>query len=563
MVTPTQSGRADLQSWSENQPKNFFTADPYLQAALAAAWGPDRYAKHLQELEHMGAAAAALDSDVRLNNRDHNLPRLDPWDGLGQPTRLIEHHPSYHRIGEVLYGSGQLRALQEPGQWLYALSLFYLGAHLGEAGHNCPIACTAGVIKALQAVGTPDQKERCLPRLLNTEFGYAYTGAQFLTEIQGGSDVGANSLIARADSDGTFRLYGEKWFCSNAGADLILITARVENGEVGTRGLGLFLMTSHLADGERNHYRIRRLKDKLGTRTMASAEIDFEGAVAEPMGDLDSGFITAMTQVIHTSRLYNAFACLGYAQRATHLARGYARHRKAFGQPILNYPLVQQSLAKMSALVASQRALALHLAGLQDEQEKGQLESGTKAALRVLVNLNKSRNAEHCRDVITEGLSVLGGNGAIESFSPMPRLLRDVVVCENWEGTHNTLYAQTLRDFSVRSLHEPALDHLKKLSSGLTPGIHRSALDAMVKSLETDIEACLKTDPKHASLAMKSICRDMADVAAGLCLARESEIWPLRPATEQLPSPARLLEYFLHIKGTDLTPDLSLLEQLA
>ncbi|MBM65779.1 MAG: acyl-CoA dehydrogenase [Myxococcales bacterium] len=563
MTSPVQQGRDALRAWSANQPENFFAADPYLQAALAAVWGQDRYQEYREELAHLGGAAAALEADVRLNHRNHNLPRLDPWDGLGQPTQPIEHHPSYHRIGTVLYGSGQLRALGEPGHWLYALSLFYLGAHLGEAGHNCPIACTAGVIKALQAVGTPAQQERWLPRLLNTEFGYAYTGAQFLTEVQGGSDVGANGLVARVADDGSYRLFGEKWFCSNAGADLILITARLEGSEPGTRGLGLFLAPRLLDDGQPNHYRIRRLKDKLGTRTMASGEIDFDGTVAEAMGTLDHGFLTAMTQVIHTSRLYNAFACLGYAQRALHLAQGYARHRQAFGQPIIRYPLVQQSLAKMAALVASQRALALHLAALQDEQERGELSPERKAALRVLVNLNKSRNAEHCRAIITEGLSVLGGNGAIESFSPMPRLLRDVVVCENWEGTHNTLYAQTLRDFSARSLHEPTLAHLRELGAGLAPDANRERLTQRLDTLSSNLQDCLNGDAARASLEIKGICRGLADVAAGLCLAREGETWPLFPGAENHPSPALLLSHFLGLGSRAEIDDLSRLEALA
>jgi len=296
---------------------------------------------------------------------------------------------------------------------------------------------------------------------------------------------------------------------------------------------------------------------------MASAEIDFDGAVAEPIGTVDGGFLTAMTQVIHTSRLYNAFACLGYAQRALHLAQGYAQHRQAFGQAIRHYPLVQQSLAKMAALVASQRALALHLAGMQDQQERGDLSPETGAALRVLVNLNKSRNAELCRSVITEGLSILGGNGAIESFSAMPRLLRDVVVCENWEGTHNTLYAQTLRDFSRRALHEPVLAHLAGLCSGLSVNPNQRILGTRLNRLSDDIQSCLQAEPARASLEIKGVCQNLADLAAGLCLAREGETWPLRPGPSQRPSPGLLLTHFLGLGLEAETEDLARLEALS
>lgn len=562
MARDAEKARQQLRAWQQEQPADFFAADPYLQASLQAIWGQSLYEERLEELHHLGQTAASLESQVSLNHRNHNLPRLAQWDGIGERTKAIEHHPSYAAIGRALYGSGQLRLLGEPGNWLYSLSLFYLGAQLGEAGHNCPIACTAGVIKALQAAGNPEQQARSLPGLLNTEFGYCSTGAQFLTEVQGGSDVGANAVQARPMADGRYAIHGEKWFCSNAGADLILITARVEGAGSGTRGLSLFLMNRQLDDGQPNHYRIRRLKDKLGTRTMASAEIDFEGAVAECLGDLESGFQTAMTQVIHTSRLYNAFACLGYAQRALHIARGYARHRQAFGQAIIAYPLVQQSLATMSATVAAQKALALHLAELQDRSERQELSEQGQAALRVLVNLNKSRNAELCRTVIQEGLSVLGGNGAIESFSAMPRLLRDVVVCENWEGTHNTLYAQCLRDFGQRQLHQPLLDHLSSLLDGLSESGSRPVLMARMEQLKHELDNCLEAPNERASLQSKQLCQKLADLAAALCLARQGEIWPLRQQPEDDPSPELLLEQFL----CDARPenvDLERLEALA
>src|SRR5690606_6749602 len=176
-----------------------------------------------------------------------------------------------------------MSVLEEPGQNMLSLALFYLSALNGEAGHNCPLACTAGLIKVLQAEGAAALKERYLPRLLDSNYETLFHGAQFLTEVQGGSDVGANGATATPldpETEGTWLINGEKWFCSNVTADLALVTARVADQGEGTAGLGLFLVPRLLEDGRLNGMTIHRLKEKLGTRSMASAEVSFHDALA-------------------------------------------------------------------------------------------------------------------------------------------------------------------------------------------------------------------------------------------------------------------------------------------
>ncbi|MEB3224011.1 MAG: acyl-CoA dehydrogenase family protein [Candidatus Sericytochromatia bacterium] len=460
MAERHEKGRADLQRWQRHQPTNFYADHRQLQRLLRRLMPSARLANHEAHLAHFGAAVATtLDRAAIANNREGNTPRLDRWSPIGERTEGIEHHPSYEACGRAIYEVGRVIAVYaEPPANLHAQALFYLSSHVGEAGHNCPVACTAGIARVLQGPASEALRARYLPGVLSSRWCERLDGAQFLTELQGGSDVGSNAVVAVPDGEalGTtrWRIHGEKWFCSNAGADLILLTARVAGGADGTAGLGLFLLPRRLDDGSVNHFRLRRLKEKLGTRSMPSAEIDFEGAVAYAIGHVEDGFKHVMNNVINTSRLYNTSGCAGIAHRAHLVAAGYAAAREAFGRPIAAYPLVQEMLARTFATHAVLLAGTLTLASALDAVELGLSGEAERGFVRVAVNLAKMASCQHSHRVVLTAIETLGGNGAIESFSVLPRLLRDNVVYENWEGTHNTLVAQTLRDLHRAPLRE-------------------------------------------------------------------------------------------------------------
>ena len=537
-----ERARDDLRRWRESQPSNVYLINHQLQRLLRRLMGADALGAHAAHFEHFGAVVPTdLDAAAIINNRPANLPRLDRWSPIGERTEGIEHHPTYAACGRAIYQDGEVIAAyaHSPAN-LRAQALFYLSSHAGEAGHNCPVACTAGVVKALQGAGSDALKARYLPGLLSTDFEQRLDGAQFLTELQGGSDVGANAVVAEPDGEamGTtrWRIRGEKWFCSNAAADLILMTARVADGRAGTGGLGLFLVPRVLDDGQVNHFRLRRLKDKLGTRSMASAEIDFDGAVAYALGRVEDGFRHVMRYVINTSRLYNTLGCTGLARRAHLVADGYARHRMAFGQPILGFPLVQEMLASMRVVNAALLAGGLSLAATADAAEANALDAQDAAFLRVSTNLLKVRSCQHSHRVVLTGIETLGGNGAIESFSVLPRLLRDNVVYENWEGTHNVLVAQTVRDFAKHRLHEGFLAGIaKRLEAAQELGDALAPAHAAVKAAEGAIvEMARVQDPGLAGLMLRPHLEALADVVCAAAYAADilAEDDPARRAEE-------------------------------
>lgn len=506
-VQPAQAqGRSDLQAWQAAQPTNAFVEDTHFRPLVALYVKAKPLEAVHAELERFGAEVAGpVDELVRRNNLDANLPRLERYSGIGARVEQVEHHPSYHQAGRYIYGAGIMAAYAHAPNSAGVISRFYVSCYNGEAGHNCPAACTAGVIRVLQELAPEAIRQQYLPRFLSRDYDVHLEGAQFLTEVQGGSDVGLNATRALEQPDGSYRLWGEKWFCSNIDANVFLMTARLEDAPEGTRGLGLFFVPRILEDGSTNAFTIRRLKDKLGTRSMASAECDFRGAKAYHMGATDEGFKNMMRLVINTSRLFNSAACMGIARRAYVTARTYAAHRHAFGQPILDYPLVQETLANVKAEVDACTSGMMHLAWAADQVDSAQADDNLQQFYRLALNLNKVRTAKSARWACVEGIEILGGNGAIESFSVLPRLLRDSIVCENWEGTHNTLQMQIMRDMQKYRVHEGFFAYLAELLEA-TSAQDRDEVDAVRQAIAESIQALERVsalDPASATLAMR------------------------------------------------------------
>ena len=520
------SGQGYLEDWRDGQPDNYFTYDLELQRSLEFLWGTDLYKKHAKRLVKYGEDLASIVADaVDETSQDPNLPRLERFDSIGHRTEDVVYHPSHHVAGKAIFESGIISELSTPGNNLLCLTLFYLSSQNGEAGHNCSIACTAGLVKILQNVAGLNLQERYLPRLLNTAYERLYQGAQFLTELQGGSDVGANSLEAKQldPEEGTWLLRGEKWFCSNVTADLALITARVPGQGEGTRGLGLFLMPRYLDDGIPNNVTIKRLKDKLGTRSLATAELEFQDALAYNVGPTSHGFKNVMIYVINTSRIYNGVAVSGCARRAYVTAKTFAEHRRAFGQQIIRFPLVQASLARMHAASSAIRAGSLHLISLLDKVELGESNQQAQDFLRMAINLNKYRSSVLSSEVISQGIEILGGNGAIETFSILPRLFRDSVVFENWEGTHNVLLAQVQRDIRRYDISQAFFEATRRMLQGIREdGLSNPALEQL-ELIEGELEEVLGMDVLTGAIYFRQLMDRLTDLYYTACLASEGE----------------------------------------
>ena len=459
----TWPGREELDDWRAERTGDWYSATPYPAHVLRRRAGTDRLSAIEPRLSAFGRTMAeVVEPAVSEMERHRDLPAAVPYDDVGNHIGSVSFHPSHRTAGRAVWASG-LPTVATGGLGFYeAAALFYLLSHAGEGGHACPLVCTVGLARALVHRGPEALRRQYLDRLVEADYDRAWRGSQFLTEVQGGSDVGANATVASPDPDrpGAWRLRGEKWFCSVADAEVFAVTARPEGAPGGTRGLGCFLVPRRLDDGgcRPNGFRIRRLKDKLGTRALASAEIDFDGAVGWPIGPLEEGFHTAVHELLNTSRWMNALGSTGIMRRAVLEAAAFARHRRAFGVPIGRHPIVREQLAAMKAEEQAALASTMVLTGLVERLESGAATEDERGAHRFLVNANKYVTSIAATDVVHRGIELLGGNGTIEDFSPLPRLYRDAIVFESWEGTHNVLCAQVQRDCSRLGLLEPVVE---------------------------------------------------------------------------------------------------------
>jgi alkylation response protein AidB-like acyl-CoA dehydrogenase len=550
-----QQARSSLAAWQAHKPADYLQADTNIQRVLQMYMGEDyqRYQPMLSKSASL--SAGTMDKLAITSNRDENLPTLSRFNNIGERTEEVVFHPSYHDLGACVWDTGVLAVLQQPGNELLSGALFYFIAHNGEAGHACPVACTAGLVKLLQQVGSDEQKKRYLPPLLETDYTKRLHGAQFVTEVQGGSDVAAISCVAVPDAKrkGLYRISGEKWFCSVIDAGLFVLAARPEGAPQGTKGLALFLVPRTLDSGEVNDFSIRRLKYKLGTRSMASAEVDFNGALAEAIEPLDSGFKNLMGIVLDTSRVHNAVAACGLMRRACIEAQSYACHRTAFGKPIIEHATVAQIIARMKVISAAAVATTFRLLAMGDRIVTSGASADITEARRIHVNINKYWTSLQSTRVVRNAIEVLGGNGTIEDFSVLPRLYRDAIVLESWEGTHNTLCAQVLRDFSTRMLHEPWLADLYDALSAITHSslqTHRSRSELLLDDVTDRIEQLLSGEAEYASLHIRGVVDRMCALNNYLSLLLELD-WELGQNIESPKAMMIDLYYSLFIDQTE------------
>ena len=444
----------------DNRGVNFFDADPRYADLLALYLEPGLHAHLLPHLQRLGALAGdALDRLA--STADKNPPVLHYRDRRGFDREWLEKHPAYVDMERLAYSEFGLAAMShragvlgwpEPLPPIAKFALTYVFVQ-AEFGLCCPLSMTDSLTRTLRKFGTPELVARYLDGLISTDMDQLTQGSMFITEQGAGSDVGAVTTIARAQGE-SWQLYGDKWFCSNADAGLALVLARPEGGAAGTRGLGLFLLPRVLPDGSANRYRIIRLKDKLGSRDMASGEIRMEGATAYLVGELGRGF-AQMTDMINSSRLSNGVRAAGMMRRALSDALHLARNRQAFGRRLIDLPLMRRQLLKL--MLPAEQARSVFMLTATDLARADRGDEQARRRVRILTPLIKFRACRDARRATGDAMEIRGGCGYVEEWSD-PRLVRDAHLGSIWEGTSNIVALDVMRairrEQSLEALHE-------------------------------------------------------------------------------------------------------------
>ncbi|AXE89468.1 acyl-CoA dehydrogenase family protein [Streptomyces sp. Go-475] len=453
-----------------------FSADRALAAAVERHLEPDLRPEVLGELSALGRTSGSAQVQEWGAQANDNPPRLRTHDRYGHRLDEVEFHPAWHRLLGKGVSAGLTAAWGRPAGHLRRAAAFVVWTQV-EAGNGCPLSMTHAAVPALRA--DPDLAAEWEPRLTSMVYdrelrpAHLKAGALFgmgMTEKQGGSDVRANTTAARPLAEaGAYELTGHKWFCSAPMSDGFLVLAQAPGG------LTCFLVPRVLPDGTRNVFLIQRLKDKLGNRSNASAEVEFDGTWARRVGEEGRG-VRTIIEMVAATRLDCVLGSAGLMRQAVAQAVHHCAHREAFGGKLVDKPLMRNVLADLALESEAATTLALRLAAAYDdggEQER--------ALLRIAVPAAKYWVTKRCPAVAVEAAECLGGNGYVEE-SGMPRLVRESPLNSIWEGAGNVQALDVLRALQ----REPgALDAYLREVGQARGADHR--LDGAIKNLLTEL----------------------------------------------------------------------------
>lgn len=431
---------------------NAYLSDPLLLQCAA------RFPESLQkELEQTGRFVLSADAQEMARLANSEVPRLQSHDRQGNRIDQVEYHPAYHALMRRSVAHGLHSSIWEnsPQQSPEAgrrhqarATRFYLTAQL-ECGHLCPLTMTSASLAVLMT--SPALYDEWSPRILTRKYDSSnkppvkkagLTLGMGMTEKQGGTDVRANTTRADHAGNGVYRLNGHKWFMSAPMSDAFMVLAQANGQAAGDNksGLSCFLVPRLLSDGSGNGFRLQRLKDKLGNRSNASSEVQFENALGQMVGEPGQGVKTIIDMVTLT-RLDCAVASAGLMRAGMSEAVHHARHRHVGGVPLINQPLMQRVLADMSLDVAAATALSLRLARAFDMAANDRMEA---AFARVMTPVVKYWVAKIAPALLYEAMECLGGNGYVEE-GPLARLYREAPVNAIWEGSGNVMALDIVR----------------------------------------------------------------------------------------------------------------------
>ena len=528
--TPEKSQRYRTENYRGAVGRNWYRTDPSLQLTMAYYLKPDELAvvePHLSSIgELMGGPVARWAEQT-----DRNPARLERYDRWGhdishvvQPASFIESKRAVLDAQKALKDDAR-RAGINPSLPLFAANYLLDQADIGM---GCALGTGGGMVKSLVAAYAPaDVRDHVLAKFADGE--WEGETAQLLTERAGGSDLGMLETTARrasGENEGAWLLNGFKWFASNCDGQVFVVLAKPEGAEDSGRGVATFLVLRTRRDGTRNGVRIRRLKDKLGTRSVASGEVELVDAEAfllsgEPSSHKaeaqphDGKGLGRMMELTNASRLGIALFALGNARRALVESLCYARQRRAFGDRLVDKPLMRRKLAEMIVDVEAAQALVFDGVGLANHRQRRPVRQ------RIAVPVTKLKVCRLGITMASDAIEIHGGNGYIETW-PVARLLRDAQVNTIWEGADNILCLDVRRGIERIGAHQPLLERLHDAVSVSDDDDTTRLVRRRIEDLEAAITAWTKLPAEVAEARLFPLAQFMGDVYAGALLTEQA-----------------------------------------
>jgi putative acyl-CoA dehydrogenase len=482
------------------QLQNQFSEDRLLQKYLKERVPAEILAQWLPQLKRLGERAVT-DMLSWSNEAEAHPPKHVPYDPWGRRIDSIETSAAWKNLERVaaeegLIATGYERKYGDLSR-VYQMCLLYL-YHSSSAFFSCPLAMTDGAARAIELYGDDSLKKRAFKHLTSRDPDQFWTSGQWMTEKAGGSDVSGTATIAKkvgaADAN-TYELYGAKWFTSATTSQMAMTLARIEGAEAGSRGLSLFYLELRDSDGHLQNIEVHRLKDKLGTKALPTAELTLKGTPAILVGGPGGG-VKKISSLFNITRIYNSVCAISHARRALALAWDYSQKRQAFGKKLVDLPLHLHTLQEMDAEFEGCFKIVMRAAELLGKDECGTATAEESALLRLLTPVAKLYTAKKTIQICSEALECFGGAGYVEDTG-LPRLLRDAQVFSIWEGTTNVLSLDVIRALEKENAFPPFIAEITSRLAKVTDASKARELRAALEQLQRDFVEL----PKHPEMA--------------------------------------------------------------
>ena len=500
---------------------NQYRADATLQQYLRQKLPADLRSRAEPELDRMGERAVTdlLAASVNAEDTDPVHVPFDPW---GRRVDEIRMSPGWDYLAraaaeEGVVATGYERKYGAHSRLVQFAKLYLF--HPSSAFVTCPLAMSDGAARAIELYGDEELKAGPFRKLISRDPSDFWTSGQWMTEKTGGSDVSGTSTIARKTSSGGYELTGVKWFTSATTSQMSMALARIEGHAEGSRGLSLFYIPVRDQQGRLQNIEVMRLKDKLGTRAMPTAELRLSGTPAKLVGGEGNG-VKKIASLFNVTRMYNAVCALGASRRALALALDYSRRRAAFGKQISEQPLHVETLAELIVEFEGNFMLTFHLAELLGRDELGQASPEESAMLRMLTPIAKLYTAKSCMAITSECVESIGGAGYIEDTG-LPTLHRNAQVFSIWEGTTNVLSLDVLRAIEKEGAFKPFVEGIVKRLEGAAAGplaAEASLVGQSCADLQAFLQKALAEGPDYAQASARHFAYALARTCAASLL---------------------------------------------
>ncbi|NXP59845.1 ACD11 dehydrogenase, partial [Chloropsis cyanopogon] len=524
----THLARRDTEALFQEQPEtgNQYLEDTLLRSYLKTHLPPKVLEEVHQDLERFGNCLLTKIQPLSWEC-ELNPPVFQQYDAWGRRVDHIHTCSAWRRMKETSAEEGLIAEAYEKrySNWsrLYQAVKLYLFSS-SSGGFSCPLAMTDGAAKVIESLGIPGSLKNAFDRLTSRDPEKFWTSGQWMTERRGGSDVAnGTETVARKQPDGTYRLYGFKWFTSAADSDMALALARIVDAEgqctQGSRGLSLFFLRVRDEEGKLNSIQVQRLKDKLGTRQMATAELWLQGARAELISAEGRG-VAAISNMLNITRIHNVIGAVASMRRMISLSRDYARKRVAFGKLLKDHPLHMQTIARMEVQVRGAFLLLMEIVRLLGLAETNLASEQEQLLLRLLIPVAKLYTGKQASAVAIEAMESFGGQGYMEDTG-LPVILRDTLVLSIWEGTTNILSLDVLRSLTksqgqVMAVFLSTVQKKLELASGteeLSPAVQQT--QEAIGSLRQFLAAAGSEQALTMELAARDFSYSLARIYTG------------------------------------------------